>query len=98
MRYELADYEWVAIKPMLPNKPCGVPRVNDRRVLNEGGGLTLIRATVTRQGVCALHAAMMVSFDRPKLSLGALVLIPIGRAADGLHWITYVVDADHVLR
>jgi hypothetical protein len=26
MRYELADYEWVAIKPMLPNKPRGVPR------------------------------------------------------------------------
>jgi len=27
MRYELADYEWVAIKPMLPIKPRGVPRV-----------------------------------------------------------------------
>jgi hypothetical protein len=34
MRYELVDHEWVAIKPMLPNKPRGVPRVNDRRVLN----------------------------------------------------------------
>jgi transposase len=34
MRDELADYEWIAIKPMLPNKPRGVPRVNDRRVLN----------------------------------------------------------------
>ncbi len=34
MRYELTDHEWAAIKPMLPNKPCGVPRVNDRRVLN----------------------------------------------------------------
>jgi transposase len=34
MRYELADYEWAAINPMLPNKPRGVPRVNDRRVLN----------------------------------------------------------------
>jgi hypothetical protein len=34
MRYELTDYEWAAIKPMLPNKPRGVPRVNDRRVLN----------------------------------------------------------------
>jgi len=34
MRYELADYELAAIKPMLPNKPRGVPRVNDRRVLN----------------------------------------------------------------
>ena len=34
MRYELKDYEWFAIKPILPNKSRGVPRVNDRRVLN----------------------------------------------------------------
>jgi transposase len=34
MRYELTDYEWHTIKPFLPNKPRGVPRVNDRRVLN----------------------------------------------------------------
>jgi transposase len=34
MRYELTDHEWFAIKPLLPNKPRGVPRVDDRRVLN----------------------------------------------------------------
>jgi transposase len=34
MRYELTDFEWAAIKPMLPNKPRGVPRMDDRRVLN----------------------------------------------------------------
>ena len=34
MRYELTDFEWTAIRPFLPNKPRGVPRVNDRRVLN----------------------------------------------------------------
>jgi transposase len=34
MRYELADYERAEIKPMLPNMSRGVPRVNDRRVLN----------------------------------------------------------------
>jgi len=34
MRYKLADCDWDAIKPMLPNKPRGIPRVNDRRVLN----------------------------------------------------------------
>jgi transposase len=33
MRYELSDYEWCVINPMLPNKPRGIPRV-DRRVLN----------------------------------------------------------------
>ena len=34
MRYELTDYEWAAIRPMLPSKARGVPRVDDRRVLN----------------------------------------------------------------
>jgi transposase len=30
MRYELSNDEWIVIKPMLPNKPRGTPRVNDR--------------------------------------------------------------------
>lgn len=34
MRYELTDHEWAAIRLMLPDKPRGVPRVDDRRVLN----------------------------------------------------------------
>jgi len=34
MCYELTDEEWAAIRPMLPNKTRGVPRVDDRRVLN----------------------------------------------------------------
>ena len=34
MRYELTDFEWTAIRSFLPNKPRGVPRVNNRRVLN----------------------------------------------------------------
>ncbi|SDN48925.1 Putative transposase of IS4/5 family [Afipia sp. GAS231] len=34
MRCELTDFEWTAIRPFLPNKPRGVPGVNDRRVLN----------------------------------------------------------------
>ena len=33
-RYELTDFEWSIIEPLLPNKPRGVPRVDDRRVLN----------------------------------------------------------------
>jgi transposase len=35
MRYELSDGEWATIRPMLPNKARGVPRVDDRRVLND---------------------------------------------------------------
>ena len=33
-RYELTDFEWSVIESLLPNKPRGVPRVDDRRVLN----------------------------------------------------------------
>jgi transposase len=34
MRYELADFEWAAIRSFLPNKPRGIPRVEGRRVLS----------------------------------------------------------------
>ena len=33
-RHDLTDFEWRVIEPLLPNKPRGVPRVDDRRVLN----------------------------------------------------------------
>ena len=33
-RFDLTDPEWAIISPLLPNKPRGVPRVDDRRVLN----------------------------------------------------------------
>src|SRR5579871_3694885 len=33
-RYELTDFEWSIIAPLLPNKPRGVPRADDRKVLN----------------------------------------------------------------
>ena len=33
-RFDLTDFEWSVIQPLLPNKPRGVPRVDDRRVIN----------------------------------------------------------------
>ena len=33
-RYDLTDFEWRVIEPLLTMKPRGVPRVDDRRVLN----------------------------------------------------------------
>ena len=33
-RYELTDFEWSIISPLLPNKPRGVARADDRKVLN----------------------------------------------------------------
>ena len=33
-RFDLTDFEWSVIQPLLPNKVRGVERVDDRRVLN----------------------------------------------------------------
>ncbi|WP_116394719.1 IS5 family transposase [Nitrobacter sp. Nb-311A] len=33
-RFDLTDFEWSVIQPLLPNKSRGVARVDDRRVLN----------------------------------------------------------------
>jgi transposase len=33
-QYDLTDFEWRVIEPLLPTKPRGVSRVDDRRVLN----------------------------------------------------------------
>ena len=56
-RYELSDREWSIIAPLLPNKPRGVARVDDRRVLNgilwrsarDHPGLKFPSATARRQ-------------------------------------------------
>ena len=56
MRYELSDCEWNVIRLMLPNKARGIPRVDDRRILNGFGscdqvhhGVICPRATVPIQ-------------------------------------------------
>ena len=33
-RYDLSETEWPLIEPLLPSKPRGVARVDDRRVVN----------------------------------------------------------------
>ncbi|MDX0894460.1 IS5 family transposase [Sinorhizobium medicae] len=33
-RFDLTDFEWSIIQPLLPNKSRGMPRVDDRRVIN----------------------------------------------------------------
>jgi transposase len=33
-KFWLSDEQWVRLKPLLPNKPRGVPRVDDRRVIS----------------------------------------------------------------
>jgi len=45
MRYELGDCEWGVIKPMLPNKPRGIPRVDDHLLPEEAFDLEPLGAT-----------------------------------------------------
>jgi 3-isopropylmalate/(R)-2-methylmalate dehydratase large subunit len=68
MRYELTDYEWAAIKPMLPNTPRGVPRVYDRRVLigrKVASGVRLLVAPASRrdQTAAAREGVMQILQD-----------------------------------
>jgi transposase len=72
MRYELSDYEWTAIKPMLPNKSRGVPRVNDRRVLNGiFGSCVQVRLGATyRRPMVPAPPVTIVSFDGGRLVCG----------------------------
>ena len=71
MRFELSDYEWTAIKPMLPNKPRGVRRVNDRRVLN--GIFWVLHSGAPWRDLPATYGAPPVtiaSFDGGRLASG----------------------------
>ena len=81
MRYELNDYEWTAIKPMLPNKPRGVPRVNDRRVLN--GIFWVLRSGAPWRDVPDLAGRLL-----SRLKSGTMLLADRGYDAD---WIRDLV-------
>jgi len=48
-RYDLTDFEWRMIQPLLPNKPRGVPGVDDRRVLN---GIFWVVRSGRRGAIC----------------------------------------------
>ena len=51
-RHDLTDAEWAIISPLLPNKPRGVPRVDDRRVIR---GIFHILRTGTLAGISSSH-------------------------------------------
>ena len=50
-RYELTDFEWKAIEPHLPNKPRGVPRVDDRRVCNDPSDSAQVMLLIRKHGL-----------------------------------------------
>jgi transposase len=62
MRYELTDDEWSVIKPMLPNKPRGIPRVDDRRVLN--GIFWVLRSGAPWRDLPEIHGSCTTCYNR----------------------------------
>jgi len=62
MRYELSDYEWTAIKPMLPSRSRGVRRVNAPRVLN--GILWVLHSGAPRRDLLETYASHTTCYDR----------------------------------
>ena len=67
MRDELTDEAWAAIKPMLPNKPCGVepiPRQGSR-----ASGWRSIRFASSSQSASRLHGRTDLFFERCSFGL-----------------------------
>ena len=73
MRYELSDYKWAAIKPMLPNKPRSVPWVNDRRVLMASSGSCELgrHGATCRRNSAHTRLAIIASFAGDGQTCGA---------------------------
>ena len=70
MRYELSDFEWAAIKPMLPNKPCGVRRANDRRVLNGIFWVLVRHGAICQRHMVPAPLVTIASFGGGRLASG----------------------------
>lgn len=66
MQYALSDAEWLPISPVLPHKSRGIPRVEDRLILN--GISWVLRSGAPRRDLPDRYGprpplATIVSFD-----------------------------------
>jgi hypothetical protein len=85
MRYELADYEWTATRPMLPNKLRGVPwgerptrcgrswldRLQKRKLIRPSGAFSPVAHRAIRRQRCTIACA------KNRISPGDSTLIPL---------------------
>ena len=61
-RYDLTDFESRVIAPLLPNKPRGVPRVDDWRVLN--GIFWVLRSGAPRRDLPERYGPRTTCYNR----------------------------------
>jgi len=62
IRYQPGDREWNIFRPMLPNKPRGMPRVDDRRVLN--GIFWVLRSGAPWRDLPEVYGRRTTCYDR----------------------------------
>ena len=84
-RFDLTDFEWSVIQPLLPAKVRGVKRVDDRRVLN--GIFWRLRTGAPWADIPARygpHTAYVIRFNRRrKVGIWARLLEAVSKAYDG---------------
>ena len=84
-RFDLTDFEWSVIAPHLPNKSRGVPRVDDRRVIN--GILWRLRTGAPWADIPARYGPYTTCVNRfnrwRKAGVWAHILAVVSAAYDG---------------
>ncbi len=84
-RFDLTDFEWSVIQPLLPQKSRGVPRVDDRRVLN--GIFWRLRTGAPWADISARygpHTTCVNRFNRwRKAGIRGMLLEAVSEAYDG---------------
>ena len=84
-RFDLTDFEWRIVQPLLPNKPRGVPRVDDRRVIN--GILWRFRTgspwADIPNDMDLIQPATIASCGGAKQAPGIIVMHEVAKAFDG---------------
>jgi len=64
MRYALTDHGWTSIQPNLPNKPRGVPLVDDSLTLNGTSVVLWLRSGAPWRDVPARHGPQITCYNR----------------------------------
>ncbi len=84
-RFDLTDLAWEAIRPHLPNKSRGVPRVDDRRMLN--GIFWCLRSGAPWADMPARHGPPTTVYNRfnrwRKAGVWGRLMDAITKACDG---------------
>jgi transposase len=75
MRYALSEAEWKIIPPILPTKSRGVPRVDDRRVLN--GIFWVLRSGAPWRDLPDQCGPYTTCYNRPAFGIASSRPLPI---------------------